>query len=85
MANEISFPLYAYGKGDWSMFLVKDRETILSRVEPFDFENDGYLFWDAQGRSVRLTIERTKLTNIEQAKMRSPSGRPLHDTRRPWA
>ncbi len=65
MANEISFPLYAHEKSDWSMFLVIDREGT-SRIEPFDFENNGYLFWDAQERGVRLRIERGKLTNREE-------------------
>jgi hypothetical protein len=67
MVSDTSFPLYVFEKDDWSMFLVESEDKLLYHIEPIDFENDEYLFWDAQGRGVRLTLERGVLTNIEQA------------------
>jgi len=66
MASHTSFPLYVFEKDDWSMFLVESEDKLLYHIEPIDFESDEYLFWDAQGRGVRLTLERGVLTNIEQ-------------------
>jgi hypothetical protein len=66
MVSDTSFPLYVFEKDDWSMFLVESEDEFLYHIEPFDFENDEYLFWDAQGRGVRLTLERGVLTNVEQ-------------------
>jgi hypothetical protein len=67
MLSDDSFPLYAFEKDDWSMFLVESPDKVLSHIEPIDFENDEYLFWDAQGHGVRLTLERGTLTSIEDA------------------
>jgi hypothetical protein len=66
MVSDKSFPLYVFEKDDWSMFLVESEDKLLYHIEPIDFENDEYLFWDALGRGVRLTLERGVLTSIEQ-------------------
>jgi len=47
------------------MFLVESPDKVLYDIEPIDFENDEYLFWDAQGNGVRITLERGTLTSIE--------------------
>ena len=65
MFNDASFPLYVFEKDDWSMFLVESPDKVLYDIEPIDFENDEYLFWDAQGNGVRITLERGTLTSIE--------------------
>jgi len=49
------------------MFLVENPGRVWCHIEPIDFEDDEYLFWDAQGRGVRLTLERGQLTKIEEA------------------
>jgi hypothetical protein len=33
-------------------------------MEPIDIENDEYLFWDANGRNIRISIERNKVAGI---------------------
>jgi hypothetical protein len=67
MLNDTSFPLYAFEKDDLSMFLIARPDEVFHHIEPIDFENDEYLFWDAQGRAVKLTLERGTLTDIEEA------------------
>jgi hypothetical protein len=64
MVNSASFPLYVFEKDDWSMFLVESPDRVCYHIEPFDFENDEYLFWDAHGRGVRLTLQGGKLTKM---------------------
>ncbi len=54
-------------KDDWSMFLIESPDRALHDIEPIDFENNEYLFWDAQGQGIRLTLERGTLTGIEEA------------------
>ena len=67
MGENTSFPLYAFEKDGWSMVLVENEHRVFYYIEPIDFENDEYLFWDAQGRDVRLTIDRKKPVKIEEA------------------
>lgn len=67
MVNSTSFPLHVFEKDDWSMFLVESADKVLFYIEPIDFENNEYLFWDANGHGVRLTLQRGKLTKLEDA------------------
>lgn len=43
---------------------VEGPDQVLYHMEPIDIENDEYLFWDANGRSVRISIERNKVAKI---------------------
>jgi hypothetical protein len=67
MVNIALFPLYVFEKDDWSMFLVESADKVLYDIEPHDFDNNEYLFWDAAGRGVRVTIEHGVLTDIQEA------------------
>ena len=68
MVNSTSFPIYVFEKDDWTMFLVEGPDDdSLSKIEPIDLDNDEYLFWNAEGRAVRLTLHRGHLTGIEEA------------------
>lgn len=67
MFDDVAFPLYVFLKDDWSMFLVESPDTVFRHIEQFYFENDEYLFWDAQGRDVRLTLDCGTLVNIQVA------------------
>ncbi len=66
MSENPSFPLYGFAKDDFSMFLIEKESRVFYHIEPIDFENNEYLFWDAQGRAVRLIVERKKPTEIEE-------------------
>ena len=67
MPSDSPFPLYVFEKDDWSMFLVESRDKLLYHIEPIDFENNEYLFWDADGLGVYLTLERGELTKVIHA------------------
>ena len=49
------------------MFLVENQDRVFYHIEPLDFENNEYLFWDAQGRDISLIIEPKKPVKIEEA------------------
>ena len=65
MSENASFPLYGFAKDDCSMFLIENESRVFYHIEPIDFENNEYLFWDAQGRDVHLIIDRKKPIKIE--------------------
>ncbi len=41
-------------------------------LEPIDIENDEYLYWDANGRSVRISISGKQVTGIEYGAAEMP-------------
>jgi hypothetical protein len=49
------------------MFLVESPERILYHMEPIDIGNNEYLFWDANGRGVRISLKGEKVRTIEHA------------------
>ena len=60
----VSFPLFVLRKGDYSMFEVETPDGILCRMKPLDIENGRYLYWDAMGRAVRISISDEKVNGI---------------------
>jgi hypothetical protein len=56
MDNSVSFPLFVFEKNDYSMFVLDMPDQILSHIEPQDIENGRYLYWDADGRAVRISM-----------------------------
>jgi hypothetical protein len=51
-----SFPLFVLAKGDYSMFQVETPDKILCHMKRHEIESDEYMFWDARGRGVRISI-----------------------------
>lgn len=46
------------------MFLVETPDRILCHFEPIDIENEEFLFWDADGKSVRVSVAGKALSEI---------------------
>jgi len=65
MGGGVSFPLFAFEKDDCSMFLVETPDKVLYHMEPIDIENDEYVFWDASGTAVRISVAGERVTGIE--------------------
>jgi hypothetical protein len=65
MVNSVSFPLFVFEKDDCSMFLVDTPDKALYHMEPIDIENDEYVFWDANGKAVRISVAGQRVTGIE--------------------
>lgn len=65
MDASVSFPLFVFEKDDCSMFVVETPDRILYHMEPIDIENDEFLYWDANGRGVRISISGQQVTGID--------------------
>ena len=65
MDPSVSFPLFVFEKDDCSMFVVETPDRILYHMEAIDIENDEYLYWDANGRGVRISIASQQVTGID--------------------
>lgn len=52
----VEYPIFAFEKDDHSMRLIENEERILQHLEAIDIENDEYVFWDARGNGVRVTV-----------------------------
>lgn len=68
----VSFPLFVFEKGDYSMFVVETPDGILYHMEPIDIENGEYLCWDANGRAVRISISGQRVTGICYGQLEVP-------------
>jgi hypothetical protein len=67
MADSVSFPLFVFEKDDCSMFLVEGPDKVLYQMEPIDIENGEYLFWDASGKCVQISLAGKRVTGIDYA------------------
>ena len=70
MSGRVQFPLFAFEKDDSSMFRVETLDKILHHFEPIDIENDEYLFWDASGKSVRVSVKGKTLSEVRYGEAR---------------
>jgi hypothetical protein len=52
----ITYPLFAFEKDDQSMRRIEDSSRILYWHEAIDIENGEYVFWDANGNGVTITV-----------------------------
>jgi hypothetical protein len=72
MDTSVSFPLFVFKKGDYSMFGVETPDKILYHMESTDIENGEYLCWDANGRAVRISISDQRVTGICYGELEIP-------------
>jgi len=72
MDPSMSFPLFVFEKNDYSMFVLDTPDQILSSIGPLDIENSRYLYWDADGRAVRISITRKGMAEISQGETEMP-------------
>jgi hypothetical protein len=56
MTVGVTYPLFVFEKDDKSMRLVEDQSRILFHLEAVDIEGDEYVFWDANGGGVSITV-----------------------------
>lgn len=52
----VEYPVFTFEKDDRSMYLLESEERILYHLEAIDIENDEYVFWDAAGVGVRISV-----------------------------
>ena len=59
----ITYPLFVFEKDDKSMSIIEDPRSIFAKLEAIDIENDEYIFWDANGNGVTITVMVTAFTS----------------------
>jgi hypothetical protein len=68
---DVRFPLFAFEKGDDSMFLIEESDRLLYHFEWVNIENDEFIFWDSTGAGVCVTVKDRAIDQIrpcEQSK-----------------
>lgn len=64
----ITYPLFVFAKDDRSMRLIQEEAGILRQLEAIDIENGEYVFWDANGIGVSISVStglfKTKLESV---------------------
>jgi hypothetical protein len=61
---DVRFPLFVFAKDDHSMYLIETPERVLYHLEAIDIENDEYLFWDASGAGVCVSVTREVIDSV---------------------
>jgi len=61
------------------MALIEDPGRVLRQLEAIDIQNDEYVFWDANGRGVTITVTVTAFTNKLNEIRSSAPAFPLQD------
>jgi hypothetical protein len=69
MDHSVVFPIYAR-LDDGQVIRIESFQKILYRVEAVDIENDEYQFWDANGRSLKILIEKNAVSRFQNANNR---------------
>ena len=60
------FPLYAC-LDDGQVIRIESFQKILYHLEAIDIDNDEYQFWDANGRSLKILIEKNAVSGFQNA------------------
>ncbi len=54
------------------MLVIERPDRILYHLEAIDIENDEYLFWDATGVPVKVTILKNKVADVSECAPKLP-------------
>jgi hypothetical protein len=66
MDHNVVFPLYAC-LDDGQVIRIESFQKILYHLEAIDIDNDEYQFWDANGRSLKILIEKNAVSGFQNA------------------
>lgn len=61
---EVAFPLIVFEKDDRSMCLIETPDRLLYHLEAIDIENGEYVFWDATGLGVSVSVKNGSVREI---------------------
>jgi hypothetical protein len=61
--HQFTFPLFVR-LDDGEVMQIDRYDKILYHLEAIDIENDEYLFWDAQGRDLKVIIKNSKVSEL---------------------
>ena len=54
------------------MFVVETPDKVLYHMEPIDIENDEYVYWDAKGNGVRISVQGRMVIGIDRGTAEMP-------------
>jgi hypothetical protein len=69
MNFNVAYPLYVC-LDDGGVIQIESFEKILYHLEAIDIENDEYLFWDAEGRGLKMLIKKSRVSGFEKTENR---------------
>ena len=69
MNYNVAYPLYVC-LDDGEVIQIESFERILYQLEAIDIENDEYLFWDADGRGLKMLIKKGRVSSFEKTENR---------------
>jgi hypothetical protein len=75
----VEYPIFVFEKDDRSMRLIESEERILSHLEAIDIENNEYVFWDANGRGVSISVSVGSFKSELKSVTSYSESLPIHD------
>jgi uncharacterized protein (DUF2249 family) len=63
--HEFTFP-FLVRLDDGEVMQIESYDKILYHLEAIDIENNEYLFWDAEGRGVKVVIKNSKVKEFRE-------------------
>jgi len=64
----VTFPLIVFEKDDRSMRLIEAPDRLLYHLEAVDIEDGEYVFWDASGAGLSVSVENGSVSEIALGK-----------------
>jgi hypothetical protein len=66
MDHSVVFPIFVR-LDDGQVIRIESFQKILYHLEAIDIKNDEYQFWDANGRSLKILIEKNAVSRFQNA------------------
>jgi hypothetical protein len=66
MDHNVTFPIYVC-LDDGRLIRIESFSKILYDLEAVDIENDEYMFWDANGKGMKILIENDQVSGFRSA------------------
>lgn len=65
LPHDFTFPIFVR-LDDGTVMQIESHDRILYHLEAIDIENNEYLFWDADGRDVKVIIKSSKVSELRE-------------------
>ena len=66
------YPIFVFEKDDRSLRMIESLKSIRYHLEAIDIENDEYVFWDRDGRGVRVITSGRKIADLSSCEATLP-------------
>src|SRR5271168_716692 len=79
------YPLFSFMKDDQSMQVIEDSKVILGRCDPVFVADGEYVFWDANGDGVCVSVSISWIKGTKVSVTSCAAAYPLRDAFRSYA